>query len=773
MLDWLPVMRRRGHALSDPAAQVPARLRPDGQASVSPAWPHEAGGLRRLLQAMLVVEAAYAAFLAGSWLLTGNHVMGAGAAIDGAAMVACGVVWILAARGRVATAVMTLGVGIVGLAIPLATVLPATPALVSLPLLGAAIVLPHVGGREMRILMTLSWLASVLAAVTVELVPAVGAQPGWYHPLMRVFSVAAVVGITMVLLGQFASRLRETLAVSEAARSAAESAAEALQASEARSRLLVEEAVDWIFRGLDGRFIDVNAAGCAMLGYTREELLGRGWKDVADASETSDLPLPLDELSAGHTISVERRFRRKDGSMILGDLRARLLPDGSMLGSVRDVTGQRAAQMDRAFAVRVDAALTKALRQVPPDAGLEETAQALCETLGALPGLDFVAVEAFAHGDEVIELAHVPAAFPTPLGGGLPPHRAREIREARGPFAQYWRSVPEDGEWGEQVSALGLRALAVGPIVHADHVDGDLVIGTRDADFARTLVERLPGLASMTAMSSGLLAPRIHARRTAIELGDVIRETLRRRRFHPVFQPIVDLATHEVVGHEALTRFDSGQRPDLCFADAWSVGLGVELELAALSAAIEAATRLPAGRWLDLNVSSHLLTDARSLGAMLRRSDRPIVLEITEHEAIDHYSAVRDAVRGLGRDIRLAVDDSGAGVANFGHIVELRPDFVKLDASIVRAVNVNLERQALVVAMRYFARSAGCRLIAEGIETEAEARTLTSLGVEFGQGFWLGRPQRARVIASTRSPGRVAGAGPRRSAAPMVAAHAG
>ena len=141
--------------------------------------------------------------------------------------------------------------------------------------------------------------------------------------------------------------------------------------------------------------------------------------------------------------------------------------------------------------------------------------------------------------------------------------------------------------------------------------------------------------------------------------------------------------------------------------------------------------------------------------------------------ATDDCAAVREAVRRLGGDIRLALDDTGAGVANFGHIVELRPDFVKLDASLVRNVNVNLGRQALVVAMRYFARSAGCRLIAEGIETEEEARTLTSLGVEFGQGYWLGRPQLARAIASTRSPGRVAGAGPRRSRASTTAARAG
>src|SRR5665811_2303674 len=88
-----------------------------------------------------------------------------------------------------------------------------------------------------------------------------------------------------------------------------------------------------------------------------------------------------------------------------------------------------------------------------------------------------------------------------------------------------------------------------------------------------------------------------------------------------------------------------------------------------------------------------------------------IVLEVTEHDVIEDYDAVRDAIRALGRDIRLAVDDAGAGIANFGHIIDLRPDFVKLDISLVRRVNANLGRQAMVVGMRHFSRTAGCRLI--------------------------------------------------------------
>lgn len=170
-----------------------------------------------------------------------------------------------------------------------------------------------------------------------------------------------------------------------------------------------------------------------------------------------------------------------------------------------------------------------------------------------------------------------------------------------------------------------------------------------------------------------------------------------------------------------------------------------------LEAAVAASRALPAARWLSLNVSARLLVDSVRLREIIWTAGRPLTLEITEHEVIDDYHAVREAVRDLGHNVRLAVDDAGAGAANFGHIVELRPDLVKLDISLVRRVNADPGRQALVMAMRHFSRTSGCRLIAEGVETEEEAHALTELGVEFGQGYWFGRPDRAEAWARSGS----------------------
>ncbi|MGO9179145.1 MAG: EAL domain-containing protein [Candidatus Limnocylindrales bacterium] len=526
----------------------------------------------------------------------------------------------------------------------------------------------------------------------------------------------------------------------------------ALQASEVRARDLFEQSGDGILvSDATGQYIAVNAACCRMLGYTRQELLTMRAGDLTAADDpVGHLGMQPRLIAAADEpgVLVERRYRKRDGTSLPVEVRYRSLPDGRVQRNVRDmserlraVAALRESEAHLALAARIDRALTEALRQVPAEATLEEAGQVICATLAAIPGIDFVAVQVFVNGTDVIELAHVPAAFPTPLGAALPAHRARDIRGAREPFAQYWRPLPEDGAWGEQVSALGLQALAVGPIVHGDHVDGSVVLGTADASFAPTLVEQMPGLASLGAASSGLFAERMHSRRHASELRARVGEILAICAFHPVFQPIVEIGSGETVGYEALTRFDSGQRPDLCFADAWTVGLGPELEFATLEAALADAQALPAGRWLDLNLSPRLLEDSGRLRLLLRGAGRPIVLEITEHEVIADYHAVREAIGGLGHDIRLAVDDAGAGIANFGHIIELAPDFVKLDISLVRRVNANLGRQALVVAMRHFARTAGCRLIAEGIETIEEARTLAGLGVEFGQGYLFGYPE--------------------------------
>jgi PAS domain S-box-containing protein len=242
-----------------------------------------------------------------------------------------------------------------------------------------------------------------------------------------------------------------------------------------------------------------------------------------------------------------------------------------------------------------------------------------------------------------------------------------------------------------------------------------------------------------------LQEPTVALARRRAEARERIESTIERRAFGPVYQPIVDLRTKATVGYEALTRFTDGSRPEVMFGTALECGLGIKLETATLAASLDGARHLPVRMWLSLNVSPPLLADVATLGEALGLRARPLVLEITEHETIEAYGPLREAMLQLGPGLRLAVDDAGAGIANFNHLVELRPDFVKIDAGLVHGVESDVGRQAVVAGILHFAAAVNCQVIAEGVENEAELATVIELGVTFGQGSHLGRPAPAEA----------------------------
>ncbi len=536
-------------------------------------------------------------------------------------------------------------------------------------------------------------------------------------------------------------------------------AAEALHHSEHRFRQFFERTPDYVFTvSLDRRLLDANPAALDALGYELEELVGQSLETIYAPEERGRMAGLFERWTeVGPISNMEQTLVTRTGERRTVLLSASMVRDSEgrplyFLGVQRDITELREAQADAELEMRFRAALAESVQSIPEGASVEEAAQAICDQLVTLPFVDTATVQVFLGARDVQIMAQsVPPGYAVPVGTLLPEKRAAIVRAraAHGPWAEYVSADPFDG-WMPGTIASGLRALAFGPIAHGDHVEGVLLIGTFDEAFARTMVEKMPGIVSMSTTLSALLAGRLQTISARATLRAGIEAILAARAFHPVYQPIVELETREVVGYEALTRFDSGQRPDLCFADAWAVGLGPEMELATLAAAVEGGRGLAPGLWLDLNVSPRLLVDPGRLRPLLWSAERPLVLEVTEHEVIADYDLVREAIRELGRDIRLAVDDAGAGVANFGHIIDLRPDFVKLDISLVRRVNANLGRQAMVVGMRHFSRTAGCRLIAEGVETAEEARTLTKLGVEFAQGYLFGHPEPAATWVTER-----------------------
>ena len=118
-----------------------------------------------------------------------------------------------------------------------------------------------------------------------------------------------------------------------------------------------------------------------------------------------------------------------------------------------------------------------------------------------------------------------------------------------------------------------------------------------------------------------------------------------------------------------------------------------------------------------------------------------LVAEITEHAPIDDYARLGEAVGKLrAHGMRLAIDDAGAGYSSLRNILELRPDMIKLDSSLVRDIDSDRSKQALASGLISFAAEIGSGIVAEGIESEPELERLVTLGVEHGQGYLLGRP---------------------------------
>ncbi len=223
-----------------------------------------------------------------------------------------------------------------------------------------------------------------------------------------------------------------------------------------------------------------------------------------------------------------------------------------------------------------------------------------------------------------------------------------------------------------------------------------------------------------------------------------IRKVMRSDTINIVYQPIFDLNLGAIAGFESLARFTAtpARSPDLWFNEAHAVGLGIELEMKAIQQALLVLPALCDGLDLSINASPETILDP-SFEAMLSTLPKVehLVLEITEHAAVEKYEEIAQRLKPYrDRGLQLAVDDAGAGYASFRHILNLEPDRIKLDMSLTRDIDIDPARRALAAALIHFSADTGSKLVAEGVETAAEAAALIELGVDKAQGFFLGRP---------------------------------
>jgi EAL domain-containing protein (putative c-di-GMP-specific phosphodiesterase class I)/DNA-binding NarL/FixJ family response regulator len=392
-------------------------------------------------------------------------------------------------------------------------------------------------------------------------------------------------------------------------------------------------------------------------------------------------------------------------------------------------------ELERGRAVRRK--LASVVENLRTDVPLLALATTLADQLPAALDLDGVAVLHIGH-DVVRTIA----------ASGALQWRFQPSRELPALVGAEIASRAASGAWleaGEIRSGRRVRTIDIAFVPYklgsSPEPLGCLAYGLQPGGLAGPLSHRLPDLIDATDFIVAVLRPAVEEAETAGTAIDRIRRIVSDHEFTTLLQPIFRLDGRTIIAVEALTRFASGLPPDTQFAEAAAFGLGRTLERAAAAAALAAVASLPKHVALSVNLSADVLQNEPTLPALFATTERAIIVELTEHERIDDYPAVRSALGRLGSNVKLAIDDAGSGFASLRHIFALEPAYVKLDIEWVRGIERDPVRRALVSGLVYFASETGCELIAEGIETDAEVGALRDLGIQLGQGYLLGLPE--------------------------------
>ena len=218
-------------------------------------------------------------------------------------------------------------------------------------------------------------------------------------------------------------------------------------------------------------------------------------------------------------------------------------------------------------------------------------------------------------------------------------------------------------------------------------------------------------------------------------------------RLWMAFQPIVSWSERRIFGYEALLRTDepSMRNPMAFLAAAERLDKVHDLGRAVRAAVAEAARPLDTDTHLFVNLHAFDLNDPtlREACSPLSAIAARVVLEITERVALEGVTDVRLQIKALkAMGFRIAVDDLGAGYAGLSSVTQLEPEIVKLDMSLVRGIDVDVNKQRIVKSMRALCQELGILCVAEGVETPAERDMLVALGCDLLQGYLFSRPER-------------------------------
>jgi len=230
-----------------------------------------------------------------------------------------------------------------------------------------------------------------------------------------------------------------------------------------------------------------------------------------------------------------------------------------------------------------------------------------------------------------------------------------------------------------------------------------------------------------------------------------IRQIIEEEDIKVLAQPIVSLETGEVIGWEMLTRGPVGTpfaMPDELFQYAYQTDMLIHLELLVVKKAFLILSQKKTTFPVFINVTVPSLKNPyffKMVNKLIEQfpelDPKQIVFEITERHVIEDFSAFTQSMSEFRKSgFKLAVDDTGAGYASLHMISELLPDIIKIDRSIIRNIDSHEVKDTVLEALLMVARKIGCNVVAEGIETEEEARALLEKNVDYGQGFFFSKP---------------------------------
>jgi PAS domain S-box-containing protein len=505
-----------------------------------------------------------------------------------------------------------------------------------------------------------------------------------------------------------------------------------------------------------GDVLYANPSSTRTSGYALEELVGQNPRILqSELHDHTFFQVMWSQLLGGQPWHGTMINRRKAGELYEEDVTISPIhdPEGRLMAYVgvkRDLTVERRLETNRTREQRDRLDILDIMQDVRRGDSLHETAETFCRAAANLVEID-AALMVLVQGDgTLLTIGTGGDELGGATSGVVLEFQNPEVLIERTEAGAWWidlsayRVVSSDGVTARMVRG-GFTAIGNVPIRWEGQLVGILALATKADEGPESMSARLAVFEELGSYAGALFGAEADVFSKKESLRSNVLKIMKNRSFHPVFQPFVELETGTIVGYEALTRFDDGEAPDQRFLQAHSIGLGSELEALCARMALEGAEELGPDIWLSLNFSPAALLDGHA-ARVVEGVTRPLVIEVTEHAQIKNYTAIRRALSEIG-NCQLAVDDAGAGYTSLSHILELQPDFVKLDISLVRDIDTNPARQAMIAGMCHFASQSGTTLIAEGIETEAEARKLRELGVPLGeagmlgQGYLFGRPR--------------------------------